>query len=198
MARTVGSNAEATRQRILAAARELFVDRGYAGTSIRDITDRIGVTKASVYYHFSSKEEILHALVVPLIEALEAFTAEVTAAGRLDARLVGQLLSLLDEHAGVVRSVFGDPSSARSLAVRHGLPRRIDALVHALAGSDDPIALLRAQCVLGIIHTATLAPHGMDFDADGLPTPRRGAPRLSGEQRDFTLAAALAVLGLPI
>src|SRR5262245_57459112 len=103
MARTVGSNAEATRQRILAAARELFVERGYAGTSIRDITERVGVTKASVYYHFSSKEEILHALVVPFIEALEAFTADADAAGDLDAPLVRRLFGLFDEHAGVLR-----------------------------------------------------------------------------------------------
>jgi AcrR family transcriptional regulator len=198
MARTVGSNAEETRQRILTAAQELFIDRGYAGTSVRDITERVGVTKASAYYHFSSKEEILHALVVPLIEALETFTADISAAGGLDADLVRRLLGLLDEHAGVFRSVFGDPSTARSLAVRHQLPMRIDALVRAVAGSDDPVAVLRAQCVLGIIHTATLAPDGMDFDADGLPTPRHGAARLTNKQRDFTLAAALAVLGLPI
>ncbi|GAA4736333.1 TetR/AcrR family transcriptional regulator [Phytohabitans rumicis] len=197
MARTVGSSADATRQQILAAARELFVERGYAGASIKDITERVGVTKGSLYYHFSSKEEILHALVSPLIEALEAFTAEVTAAGGLDADLVRRLLDLIDEHSGVLKSVFGDPSTAQSLAMRHRLPARIDALVRAVAGSDDPVAVLRALCVLGVIHAATLAPAGIEFDADGVPAPRFGTAPLTGEQRKFALAAALAVLDLP-
>jgi hypothetical protein len=110
---------------------------------------------------------------------------------------VRRLLDLLDEHAGVLKSVFGDPSTAHSLAVRHQLPIRVDALVRVVAGSDDPVAILRAQCVLSIIQTATLAPTGVDFDADGLPTPRRGAARLTDGQRDFALAAALAILDLP-
>ena len=52
-----------TRERLLTVAAELFAERGYAGTSIRDIADRLGVTKAALYYHFTSKAEILHALV---------------------------------------------------------------------------------------------------------------------------------------
>jgi AcrR family transcriptional regulator len=198
MARTVGSSADATRQQILAAARELFVQTGYAGTSIKDITERVGVTKGSVYYHFSSKEEILHALVSPLIEALEAFTADVTAAGGLDGDLVGRLVDLVHEHAGVLSSVFGDPSTVRSLAVRHQLPARIDALVRAIAGSGDPVALLRAHCVLGVIQAATMPPVAVDFEAVGIPAPRHGAPRLTADQREFTVAAARAILALPL
>jgi hypothetical protein len=77
------------------------------------------------------------------------------------------------------------------------VPVRIGALLHAVAGSDDPVAILRAQCVLGIIHAATLAPAGVDFDADGMPAPRFAAARLTGDQREFALAAVLAVLDLP-
>ncbi|GAA0905714.1 TetR/AcrR family transcriptional regulator [Virgisporangium aurantiacum] len=196
MARTVGSSADATRRQILTTARELFVDHGYAATSIKDITERVGVTKGSLYYHFSSKEEILHALVSPLIEALEVFTAEVTAAGGLNAELVRRLLNLIDEHAGVLKSVFGDPSTAQSLAVRFRLPERIDGLIRAVAGSEDADAVLRALCVLSVIHAATLAPAGIDVDANGIPTPRFGTAPLTGDQRAFVLAAALAVLDL--
>jgi AcrR family transcriptional regulator len=45
---TTGSTAEATRSRILGAAGELFAERGYAGTAIRDIVARLGVTKAAL------------------------------------------------------------------------------------------------------------------------------------------------------
>jgi hypothetical protein len=48
-----------------------------------------------------------------------------------------------------------------------------------------------------VIHAATLAPAGIDFDADGVPAPRFGTAPLTDEQRNFTLVAALAVLDLP-
>jgi AcrR family transcriptional regulator len=51
-----------TRERILDVALELFSDQGYDGTSLREIAERLGVTKAALYYHFASKEDILMAL----------------------------------------------------------------------------------------------------------------------------------------
>jgi AcrR family transcriptional regulator len=50
------------RNQIMLAAAELFVKRGYAGTSIRDIAERVGLLAGSVYHHFRSKEEILLAV----------------------------------------------------------------------------------------------------------------------------------------
>lgn len=44
--------------RILQAAEELFSSRGYAGVSVRDVAERAGVKKASVFYHFGSKPEL--------------------------------------------------------------------------------------------------------------------------------------------
>lgn len=54
--------AEDTRSRIQAVALELFTERGYDGTSLREIAERLDVTKAALYYHFKSKEEILLSL----------------------------------------------------------------------------------------------------------------------------------------
>jgi AcrR family transcriptional regulator len=48
-----------TRERILDIALELFSDRGYDKTSLRDIAERLGTTKAALYYHFERKEDIL-------------------------------------------------------------------------------------------------------------------------------------------
>jgi AcrR family transcriptional regulator len=53
---------ERTRERILDVALKLFSEQGYEGTSLREIAGRLGVTKAALYYHFKSKEEILLAL----------------------------------------------------------------------------------------------------------------------------------------
>jgi AcrR family transcriptional regulator len=48
-----------TQERIIQAALELFVRKGYHGTSISDIVDKVGLTKGSLYAHFKSKGEIL-------------------------------------------------------------------------------------------------------------------------------------------
>jgi AcrR family transcriptional regulator len=54
-----GRQRGATRDRILDVALELFNDQGYDKTSLREIAERLGVTKAALYYHFERKEEIL-------------------------------------------------------------------------------------------------------------------------------------------
>jgi len=51
-----------TRERILDIALELFTEQGYEKTSLRQIAERLGFSKAAIYYHFASKDEILLAL----------------------------------------------------------------------------------------------------------------------------------------
>jgi AcrR family transcriptional regulator len=51
-----------TRERILDIALDLFTTQGYDKTSLRQIADRLGFSKAAIYYHFASKDEILLAL----------------------------------------------------------------------------------------------------------------------------------------
>lgn len=63
-------------QRVLDVALDLFSEHGFAGTSLQDIADRLGVTKAAVYYHFRSKDDLLLALVEPAIDELMAMAAE--------------------------------------------------------------------------------------------------------------------------
>jgi AcrR family transcriptional regulator len=53
-----------TKQKILDAAERLFAERGYSGTSLRQIIAEAGVNLASVHYHFGSKEELLHELIL--------------------------------------------------------------------------------------------------------------------------------------
>src|SRR3954447_2696441 len=60
-----------TRERILTVANELFIEQGYEGTSLREIADRLDITKAALYYHFRSKDEILTTLLAPFFELLD-------------------------------------------------------------------------------------------------------------------------------
>jgi AcrR family transcriptional regulator len=88
--REPGAGAD-TRQRILAAAAQLFAERGYDGTSITAIASEVGVSAPALYYHFRSKEEILFRhLEGSMTELTEMCRNAVKAAGtdafaRLDA-----------------------------------------------------------------------------------------------------------------
>jgi AcrR family transcriptional regulator len=57
-----------TRERPLDIALELFTEQGYEKTSLRQIAERLGFSKAAIYYHFASKDEILLALHLRLHE----------------------------------------------------------------------------------------------------------------------------------
>jgi AcrR family transcriptional regulator len=57
-----------TRDRILGVALDLFTEQGFDGTSLREIAERLNVTKAALYYHFESKDDILLALHMRLHE----------------------------------------------------------------------------------------------------------------------------------
>lgn len=62
-----GENYHERRAEIVTAATKLFRDRGYPRTSLSDIAAAIGAERASLYYYFSSKEEILNEAVTPLV-----------------------------------------------------------------------------------------------------------------------------------
>jgi AcrR family transcriptional regulator len=63
---------QTTRERILDVALDLFVEKGYDKTSLREIAERMGFTKAALYYHFTSKSDLLMALHMRLHRLTEA------------------------------------------------------------------------------------------------------------------------------
>lgn len=65
-----------TRERIQDVARELFAQQGVQRTSLRDIADKLGITKPALYYHFTSREELIRSIVQPLIDDGEQFVAD--------------------------------------------------------------------------------------------------------------------------
>ena len=89
-----------TRERILNVAIDLFTEKGFDGASLREIAERLDVTKAAIYYHFASKDDILMALHMRLHEfgkdALGKMTDEPVTLelwGELLGQLVGQMLA---------------------------------------------------------------------------------------------------------
>jgi TetR/AcrR family acrAB operon transcriptional repressor len=73
--RQTKENAEITRQRIIDAAREVFLSRGVSRTSMEQIAAQAGVTRGAIYWHFSNKTELFSALreqvLLPLIDRMD-------------------------------------------------------------------------------------------------------------------------------
>jgi AcrR family transcriptional regulator len=65
-----------TRQRIQDVARELFTQKGVQRTSLQDIATRLGITKPALYYHFSSRDDLVRSILQPLIDEGERFVAD--------------------------------------------------------------------------------------------------------------------------
>ena len=75
MVRQTKENAEITRQRIIDAAREVFLSRGVSRTSMEQIAAQASVTRGAIYWHFSNKTELFSALreqvILPLIDRMD-------------------------------------------------------------------------------------------------------------------------------
>ena len=75
MSEIVPTRGERTRDEILSAALQLFIDRGYHGTSMRQIARQAGIALGGIYNHFSSKEEIFFEVLMayhPMFDVLPA------------------------------------------------------------------------------------------------------------------------------
>ncbi len=94
-----------TRQRILDAALDLFIEQGFDGTSLRQIAEQLGVTKAALYYHFESKDDILLALHMQLHEfGREALLRMATETVTLE--MWGELLDEMVDQMLAQRKIF--------------------------------------------------------------------------------------------
>ena len=87
---------QSTRERILDIALDLFVRKGYAETSLREIAAELGTSKAALYYHFESKQAILmalhlrlHSLTDDLLPLLESGAPTGDTWERLIDRMIG-------------------------------------------------------------------------------------------------------------
>ena len=95
----------ATSDELRAIALDAFASAGYLGTSLQQIADRAGVSKASVLYHFSSKEALLEAALTPAIDQLAGLIDQLDALGRGPdgrAEFLERFVDLLLEHRSAV------------------------------------------------------------------------------------------------
>ena len=86
MGRPLQADGRQTRSAILEAALDLFADKGYFGTSIRDIAGAVGVRESALYNYFSGKEALFDALIVAAQEHKAERLARLIEAPATDAR----------------------------------------------------------------------------------------------------------------
>jgi AcrR family transcriptional regulator len=100
--RTQVERSETTRAALIAAARELFGERGYGDVGTEEIVARAGVTRGALYHQFDDKRDLFRAVVVSLEEqviarvALEATTGAATA-GDVLRKVVGAWLDVCED-----------------------------------------------------------------------------------------------------
>lgn len=76
MARRTKEEAQATRESVLRAALDLFSEKGYSRTTLKDIAKSIGMTRGAVYWHFENKEALLAAMIDYVHKYKEALVEE--------------------------------------------------------------------------------------------------------------------------
>jgi len=173
-----------TRTRILDVALELIADNGFAATSTRELSERLGFTKAALYYHFRTKDDLLAALVAPAIDDLAKLAhgtpLHTGVSGRRE--LLAGYVDLVATHEGLIRVLSQDPSATGhpALVQSRGL---YEELSLQLAGTDHPDTTQRARvrAALGGIHAALL--HSAEDDPEVV--------------RSAALEAACGALGIP-
>src|SRR5580704_437683 len=102
------SEGAGTRERILDIALELFTTQGYDKTSLRQIAERMGFSKAAIYYHFASKDDILRALHLRLHEF-----------GREALKTLGEADVSAEMWATLLEQLIGEMLEQRSLFILH-------------------------------------------------------------------------------
>jgi len=176
------TTADDTRSRILAAAKHLFAERGYALTSLADIASAVGLTKTAIAYHFHPKNRLATELIAPAAEDMIALLG--TDFGDDRRAFVTTLVDFQVRHREVMRLFMEDiggadeaPPGSPGEAVRTFR----DELYAKLVGPDpDEEARVRGWALLGALQSALL--RTMD-----LPQERVRGPLVQ---------AALAIEGL--
>ncbi|MDE3721770.1 helix-turn-helix domain containing protein [Nocardiopsis sp. N85] len=150
-----------TKAEIRGAALDLFRRQGYEKTSLREIAERLNITKAALYYHFRSKEDLLRALVDPLERDMEDFLGglDATAPNAPD-EVLGVYFDLCVRHGVLMTALINDLASLTRIGLVDevaGWRRRLEAvLVGENAGMPARMGVVMA--LGGIRDVAVLIP----------------------------------------
>ncbi|MFJ1808417.1 MULTISPECIES: TetR/AcrR family transcriptional regulator [unclassified Streptomyces] len=164
-----------TRQRIQDVALELFAEQGYEKTSLREIAERLEVTKAALYYHFKTKEEIIVGIFTDLtkpIEDLIDWGKSQPHTLETKQELVRRYSRALSEATPLFRFMQENQATVRELQIGDSFKDRMRGLRDIILDPDAPLAD-QVRCVSAIFTLHA----GMFFlqDLEGDPEDKRAA-----------------------
>jgi AcrR family transcriptional regulator len=165
-----------TRSRAQKVALELFAEHGYEKTSLREIAERLGVTKAALYYHFKSKEDIVHSLTDDHFAEIDALiewgkTQPADEAARRE--ILDRYIALVLQGAEVFRFIEQNRAAMQAIdAHKERFTRfrsRLDVLVDLIAGPDPSLRTrVRAAAALFAASTSCMYVWGTADDPASL------------------------------
>jgi AcrR family transcriptional regulator len=154
-------------RRIARLALARFRVGGFVGTSIADLAGALGVSKAAIYYHYRSKDALLHRLVDPLVDAIDAcIDAHDTpaASARTVRQLLAAYLAVLIAHREVVPLVATDVAVLNHPTIGPRLRAQNQRLRTLLVAPDtSESAMVRAEAALGAIWRPLIAEPQLDL-----------------------------------
>ncbi|KQX77556.1 MULTISPECIES: TetR/AcrR family transcriptional regulator [Streptomyces] len=164
-----------TRQRIQDVALDLFAEQGYEKTSLREIAEQLQVTKAALYYHFKTKEDILNSVFEDLnrpVEELITWGKEQPRTLETKMEILVRYSNALDAAAPLFRFMQENQATVRELSIGHTIKHRVIELVDLIKEPDAPLAdQVRCFTALFAMHAGMLALR----DAEGDPEEKRRA-----------------------
>ncbi|MEE6257129.1 TetR/AcrR family transcriptional regulator [Plantactinospora sonchi] len=152
-----------TRSRIQQVALELFTEQGYEKTSLREIAERLGVTKAALYYHFKSKDDIVDSFVADRINRLDQLidwaARQPTDAASRRATLRRYAEEFFgNEGQSVMRFFEQNQTVVKQLSSGQMMRDRLLRVADVLAGPDPtPGDQLRATMAIFAVHGSLFA-----------------------------------------
>jgi AcrR family transcriptional regulator len=156
-----------TRQRLLDVAVALISQYGFAGTSLQMIADELGFTKAAIYYHFRTRDQLLIALMEPLLQQIrrvvETAESQHTPRTQMDAMVQG-FAGVVAKNRSLAAVMVFDPSVHRVLQSQPEwgdlITRQLTLLMQLDSG---PTGIIKATAVFtGLAGAATGAPDDLD------------------------------------
>jgi AcrR family transcriptional regulator len=145
-------------RRIAQLALARFRVGGFVGTSIADLAGALGVSKAAIYYHYRSKDALLHRLVDPLLDAIDACIGGHNQPPRTARQLLGDYLAVLLAHRDVLPLITIDVAVLNHPSIGPRLRTQNHQLQSFLTGPDTSVsARLRAEAALGAIWRPLIA-----------------------------------------
>ncbi|MFA7765042.1 TetR/AcrR family transcriptional regulator [Streptomyces sp. NPDC048723] len=149
-----------TRQRIQDVALELFAEQGYEKTSLREIAERLEVTKAALYYHFKTKEDIIISIFEDLTRPIDELIRWAEGQPRTLETKREVLRRYSEAMAGgavLYRFMQENQATTRELTIGETVKKRLFTLVELLRTQDGPLTdQVRCVSALFTLHAGMM------------------------------------------